>query len=128
MEMLLSDVTPEVIVREATTELRRLPGFGHKVYTEHDPRTMALFARAKVLGYHGNVVTKVLTIEHELHTAKGRKLPLNIDGALAAILLELRFAPIVGNAIFMLGRFPGLIAHAIEASKMTSYIRSSPRS
>ena len=128
MEMFASDAAPEVIVREAIIERRRLPGFGHKVYMEQDPRTMALFARAKVLGYHGNVVTKVLAIEHELHIAKGRQLPLNIDGALAAILLELQFAPVIGNAIFILGRLPGLVAHAIEASKVTSYIRSSPRS
>jgi citrate synthase len=44
----------------------------------------------------------------------GRPLPVNVDGAIAAICADLGFAYELGNAIFLISRLPGLIAHAHE--------------
>ena len=44
----------------------------------------------------------------------GRALPVNVDGAIAAISADLGFAYELGNAIFLISRLPGLIAHAHE--------------
>ena len=44
----------------------------------------------------------------------GRALPVNVDGAIAAICADLGFAYELGNAIFLISRLPGLIAHAHE--------------
>ncbi|PYQ79281.1 MAG: citryl-CoA lyase, partial [Acidobacteria bacterium] len=44
----------------------------------------------------------------------GRPLPVNVDGAIAAISADLGFAYELGNAIFLISRLPGLIAHAHE--------------
>ena len=41
-------------------------------------------------------------------------LPVNVDGAIAAICADLGFAYELGNAIFLISRLPGLIAHAHE--------------
>ena len=41
-------------------------------------------------------------------------LPVNVDGAIAAISADLGFAHELGNAIFLISRLPGLIAHAHE--------------
>src|SRR5260221_7951386 len=46
--------------------------------------------------------------------AIGRRLPVNVDGAIAAICADLGFAYDLGNAIFLISRLPGLIAHAHE--------------
>jgi len=43
-----------------------------------------------------------------------RPLPVNVDGAIAAISADLGFAYELGNAIFLISRLPGLIAHAHE--------------
>jgi citrate synthase len=43
-----------------------------------------------------------------------RALPVNVDGAIAAICADLGFAYELGNAIFLISRLPGLIAHAHE--------------
>jgi citrate synthase len=40
--------------------------------------------------------------------------PVNVDGAIAAISADLGFAYELGNAIFLISRLPGLIAHAHE--------------
>ena len=47
-------------------------------------------------------------------TQFGRPLPVNVDGAIAAICADLGFAYELGNAIFLISRLPGLIAHAHE--------------
>jgi citrate synthase len=44
----------------------------------------------------------------------GRPMPVNVDGAIAAISADLGFAYELGNAIFLISRLPGLIAHAHE--------------
>ena len=43
-----------------------------------------------------------------------RPLPVNVDGAIAAISADLGFSYDLGNAIFLVSRLPGLIAHAHE--------------
>lgn len=123
MRLLAIDESPRTLVERALVVGERLSGFGHKVYVESDPRTTALFARAETLGVRGRYVERALAIEVELAAVKGKRLPLNIDGCLAALLLELQFPPAAGNAIFILGRLPGLIAHAVDASVVRSYIR-----
>ena len=44
----------------------------------------------------------------------GRPLPVNVDGAIAAVTADLGFAYELGNAVFLISRLPGLIAHAHE--------------
>ena len=53
----------------------------------------------------------------------GRALPVNVDGAIAAICADLGFAYELGNAIFLISRLPGLIAHAHEERTRQSPMR-----
>jgi len=53
----------------------------------------------------------------------GRPLPVNVDGAIAAISADLGFAYELGNAIFLISRLPGLIAHAHEERTRQSPMR-----
>ncbi len=111
----------EISVAVATKELvdeykqirRRISGFGHRVHTE-DPRTKKLFQLAQELGI-GDTFTKIARgIESELEAQSGKKLPINVDGAIAAMLCELDFPPKLANVFFMIARLPGLAAHAYE--------------
>ena len=56
-------------------------------------------------------------------TGSGRPLPVNVDGAIAAISADLGFAYELGNAIFLISRLPGLIAHAHEERTRQSPMR-----
>jgi citrate synthase len=40
-----------------------------------------------------------------------KSLPINVDGAIGAILADLGMNPAAFNGIFMIARTPGLIAH-----------------
>lgn len=106
--------SPEKIIRDAIKSKSRVSGFGHRLYKERDPRVQALFKKARTLGFYGKFVKKALKLEHllKLHTKK--VLPINIDGALAALFLELGFDWRLARGFFIIGRTAGLIAHAHE--------------
>ena len=92
------------------------PGFGHKIFTT-DPRTEALFSVAKETSIFGNYCAFAETMHKELNAISSKPLPINVDGAIAAILCDMDFSPIEGNAIFLIGRVPGLLAHCIEQTQ-----------
>jgi citrate synthase len=91
----------------------RLAGFGHVLHTA-DPRTAKLFALAREAGVAARHVSACEALAAGLERQSGRKLPINVDGAIAAVLLELGFEEEVMNGLFMISRLPGLIAHARE--------------
>ena len=43
-----------------------------------------------------------------------KPLPINIDGALAAVLHDMGFAPAFGRLVFIIGRVAGLTAEVAE--------------
>ena len=92
---------------------KRLSGFGHRLHTD-DPRTKKLFGLAEQFNIARDFVELAQTFEKELEKTSGKKLPLNVDGAIAALLCEMEFDPILANAFFMIARVPGLVAHIYE--------------
>ncbi len=113
-EMLQSEKSAEEVVAEAIKNKGKLAGYGHKVYKDEDPRTEAIFAKAKELELSQKYIDKAVAIGQEFEKQSGKKLPINFDGAIAAIISELGFDWRLGKAVFALGRLPGLIAHAHE--------------
>ena len=92
---------------------KRLPGFGHRIHSD-DPRAKRLLELALNEQIAGIGVGVAKAIEQALEELMGRNLPLNVDGAIAAILVDIRIDPALGNTFFMISRLPGLIAHIRE--------------
>ena len=90
----------------------RMPGFGHRLHTK-DPRTARLFELACEAGVDGVHMQAARAVEKAFSDAK-RSLPINVDGAISAILADLGINPAAFNGIFMIARTPGLVAHVIE--------------
>ena len=106
------DVAADDIVRAEIAAGRRLPGFGHRTHSQ-DPRTAVLFAMASEEGVGGAGVRMVRAFER----AVGRQvkpLPINVDAAMAAVLLDLGFPPIMAKLLFIVGRAAGLSAQVLE--------------
>jgi citrate synthase len=92
----------------------RLPGFGHRVHTT-DPRVAVLFDMARAAGVAGTGIETVLALDAALNGKAGAKhIPINIDGAFAAILFDLGFPASAGKLIFIAGRVAGLTAEVAE--------------
>jgi citrate synthase len=104
------------LINECVREKLTPPGFGHRFHTR-DPRAARLFQMALELELEGEHVRMLRAIEREVDARKdefGRPLPVNVDGAIAAVSADLGFAYELGNAVFLVSRLPGLIAHAHE--------------
>lgn len=95
---------------------RRIPGFGHR-YHDDDPRTRRLILLSRAAKVAGSHVELALALEAALTKILGRPMPLNIDGAIAAILCDLGVEVELASAFFLLARVPGLIAHAVEEQR-----------
>jgi citryl-CoA lyase len=101
------------LVKEYQLKRKRIPGYGHRLH-ETDPRTVKLFKIAQGLGFSGRHLKLAKEIEKELEKISGRKLPLNVDGAIAAVISDMGFDWRLGKGFFIISRVPGLVAHACE--------------
>jgi citrate synthase len=101
------------ILMEAKAQGRRLPGYGHPTHSE-DPRTTRLLQVAKELGIYGDCCELAEAIAGLTASIIGRALPLNVDGAVAAIVTEMNFDPRIGKGIFAAARVFGIVAHVFE--------------
>jgi succinyl-CoA synthetase alpha subunit len=90
----------------------RMAGFGHRLHTR-DPRTVRLFELAREAGVDGTHMKAARVVEKSFAEAK-KQLPINVDGAIGAILADLGMNPAAFNGIFMIARTPGLVAHVLE--------------
>ncbi|QQG41861.1 MAG: citryl-CoA lyase [Candidatus Woesebacteria bacterium] len=95
------------LVQEQLRQGNRIPGFGHRIY-EVDPRSQLLFKLAKDEGISDEYINLAQEIARELLEQKGKVLPVNIDGAIAAILCAFGWDPKPGKAVFVIARTPGL--------------------
>src|SRR5262249_55482689 len=86
---------PARIVDETRQKKERLPGFGHRVHSQ-DPRTSVLFGMARESNVAGEGIEFVTAIESAARE-KIKPLPINVDGALAAVLHDLGFPPLFGK-------------------------------
>ncbi len=96
-----------------TENKRRMPGFGHRLHNV-DPRTLKLFEIAARHGYSGKHIELCKAIESALAEKLGKKLPINVDGAIAAVISDMGFDWRLGKGFFIISRVPGLLAHAYE--------------
>jgi citrate synthase len=106
----------QLLVDEALKDDHTPPGFGHRFHTR-DPRAARLFQMALELELDGEHVRMIRALEQALRPHEetlGRAMAVNVDGAIAAICADMGFAYELGNAVYLVSRLPGLIAHAHE--------------
>jgi citrate synthase len=99
----------------------KLMGFGHRVYTNYDPRARALAQFAQDILDGLSVSDPLLDIARELEAAAleddyfvERKLFPNIDFYSGIIFRALGFPERMFTVLFSIGRLPGWIAHWME--------------
>jgi citrate synthase len=103
------------------------PGFGHRYHTI-DPRATRLLQIAHELVVDQDHTQLIRAIEHALsrHPALvDRSLPINVDGAIAAVCGDIGLPSQVADALLIISRVPGLAAHAIEEQSRAAPMRVS---
>lgn len=104
------------VVEHYKKEGKRMPGFGHRVYKDIDPRAELILQSAQESDVGRDFIDALTVLHLELNTKLGKSLPINIDGAIAAVLCGLRVEPAVGRAVFIIARSAGLCAHFLQTS------------
>ena len=117
------EAAAEGVVASCRADGRRVSGFGHRQHRARDPRLDRLFAVAHEAGVTGRHLAAAEAVEAALTRSVGRPVPVNIDGAVAALLGEVGFPSDLGNALFIASRLAGILAHANEERQMMTPMR-----
>jgi citrate synthase len=103
-----------------------IPGFGHRFHPI-DPRAGRLLALVDAAAAEGEVSGRWAEIgravEAALAAAKGKRLPMNIDGVTAVVFSELGFPPALGRGLFILSRSVGILSHSWEQATQGGRIK-----
>jgi citrate synthase len=94
-----------------------IPGVGHPLHKDGDPRTPRLFQLAAENGFDGPYVALMQAVARRAEAASGRRLPINATGAIGAIACEMDLPQPVVRGIGVMARAIGLVAHLLEESR-----------
>lgn len=121
-KLLEGDESAKEII-DAISNQKTIYGFGHKHYKEGDPRVKVILEEIEKIGYVSNHLFLTKLVEESFQEIKSKKILLNIDGLIAALLCDFGFDSDLGKGIFILGRTPGLIAQCHEEKKFEKPVR-----
>jgi len=111
------DALAKDIVARFRAAKKIIPGVGHPLHKNGDPRTPRLFQLAAENGFSGPYVALMQAVSREAAAASGRRLPINATGAIGAIACELDLPQPVVRGIGVMARAIGLVAHLLEESR-----------
>jgi citrate synthase len=114
-----SDVV-ERVVGERLASGRRVPGFGHP-YHSRDPRVPGLMGASLEADGYRHLVREV---ESVLIAAKGERLAMNADAAVAAVLMDAELPASAIDLVTSVGRCVGLAAHVHEENSQEAPFRA----
>jgi citrate synthase len=109
---------PGAVANEMAAAVRdvgqRLPGFGHPVHRPVDPRAERILELADERGISGAHALLASRFRGAAADAWGRPLVMNVSMPIAAVMLDLGFAPAAVKSVPILARTAGLLAHLAE--------------
>jgi len=102
-----------IVTAQAATG-RHLPGIGHPLHRPLDPRAERLRALARQVGRDGPALQLIWAISAEAARRSGKVLPVNVTGAIGALVCELGIDSRIARGIAVISRTVGLIGHLSE--------------
>lgn len=99
----------------AYREIRRpVPGFGHPIHHDNDPRVARLVEVAEAAGADGEYIAAMRQLESSLQEVLGKPLVMNISAAIAAVLGEAGVPSKLMRGVVLTARCAGLVGHLFE--------------
>jgi citrate synthase len=108
------DAAAREVVTRRRAEGAFVPGLGHPVHKDGDPRTPVLFELARTNGQFGPHLELFAAIGRVHPAVLGRQLPLNGAGVCGAVLADLDLPMGVMRGFALLARCAGLLGHLAE--------------
>jgi citrate synthase len=104
-------------VRALRAERKAIPGFGHPLHAGGDPRAQLLLTLADEQEAAGAHIRMLYAVRDAIEPVLGRALPVNVNGAIPAVMLDAGFPLNALKGISLLARTASLIAHLQEESQ-----------
>ena len=125
-----SEAVAASVVEQYANKKEKLPGIGHRTHPQGDPRAERLFEIARETGVYGRYCDLIQQICKAAEARHGRRLPVNVTGAIGAIALDMGLPWQLTKAFALIGRTLGAIAHIGEEIRnpMTDNINSAIKS
>jgi citrate synthase len=111
------DEAADTIVADYRQRRRPLPGFGHPIHQETDPRVLRLLGIVEEIGCEGRYLAAMQTLEDALNRALGKRLVTNISAAIGAALAEAGVPSGMMRGVILVARCAGLVGHLFEESQ-----------
>ncbi|MBN9673061.1 citrate/2-methylcitrate synthase [Roseibium aggregatum] len=115
------DADIEIVLSERLSRGETLPGFGHTIYRERDPRAdhlLAMLVKSEPNDPLVRALPRIVEVARDLYGVSP-----NIDFALAALQRAYGLPKDAGKILFCAGRIAGWIAHALEQYAAPEQIR-----
>lgn len=109
----VAEVAMATVARRRDAGLR-IPGLGHPVHREVDPRTPRIYELADAEGLLGPHLRLLRAVAVANAAATGRALPINGAGAGGAALVDAGVPATIVRGVVLIARTAGLVAHLAE--------------
>jgi citrate synthase len=104
----------DAAVRDVRASGARVPGLGHPVHKDEDPRTPRVYALAAEYGVLGPHLRLLRFVADAYAEQSGRRLPVNGAGAGGAALVDAGIPPSSVRGVVLIARTAGLVGHLAE--------------
>ena len=108
------EAAAHAVLGEMRAARQPVPGYGHPLHKEQDPRAARLLAVATEAGTAGKHVDAAMIVERLVPQIWGKPLAMNVSAAIAAVLLDAGYPMLAIKGVPMLARTASLIAHLLE--------------
>jgi citrate synthase len=105
------------IVADYRQRRRPVPGFGHPIHHDLDPRVKRLLAVCEEAGCDGRYIEAMGVLEATLNEVLGKRLVTNISAAIGAALAEAGIPAQMMRGVILVARCAGLVGHLLEESE-----------
>ncbi|WCL53265.1 citryl-CoA lyase [Gimibacter soli] len=112
-------------VQALRAERKAIPGFGHPQHSGGDPRANLLLTLARERSAAGAHISMLMAVQKAIPEVIGRDLPINVNGAIPTVMLDVGFPLEALKGISLLARTASLIGHLQEeATRPIGFVMS----
>jgi citrate synthase len=112
-----NDEVAKAGLKRLVANKEKVPGLGHPQHSTGDPRANLLLKLADGRKVAGDHIRMLRVLEKHAPEITGRKLPINVSGAIPAVMLDVGYPVAAIKGLPLLARTAGLVAHLYEESQ-----------
>lgn len=112
-----ADTLAKESIQTMKARREKVPGLGHPQHSAGDPRANVLLEIAEAEGITSDHIGMLRTVARHAPEIMERSLPINVSGAIPALMLDAGWPLDAMKGVPLLARTAGLVAHLFEESQ-----------